>query len=163
MKMEPIIDYYNNLGINRDKVLDLCLVDSRNYILVPEMLLKLSGHGSQYMYISEPLVAKMLYERAKEEIQRMGLTHVFLYDIRDEGNVEAVMVVVKYQTVADLHTKVSGARPPPTGPNSFVFTYVFTKKHLCWRLAPPPMRVGAPPTGNPGSAPAKEPNYRKQD
>ena len=43
--------------------------------------------------------------------------------------------------------------PPPTGPNSFVFTYVFTKKHLCQRLAPPPMRVGAPPTGNPGSAP----------
>ena len=34
--------------------------------------------------------------------------------------------------------------PPPTGPNSFVFTYVFTGKHLCRRLAPPPMRVGAP-------------------
>ena len=48
-------------------------------------------------------------------------------------------------TVADLHTKVSGARPPPPiGLNSFVFTYVFTEKHLCWRLAPPPMRVGAP-------------------
>ena len=46
--------------------------------------------------------------------------------------------------VADLHTKVSGAYPPPTGPNSFVFTYVFTKKHLCQRLVPPPMRVGAP-------------------
>ena len=44
--------------------------------------------------------------------------------------------------------------PPPTGPNSFVFTYVFTEKHLCQRLAPPPMRVGAPPRGNPGSAPA---------
>ena len=49
------------------------------------------------------------------------------------------------QSVADLHTKVSSARPPPpTGPNSFAFTYVFTKKHLCQRLAPPPMRVGAP-------------------
>ena len=47
--------------------------------------------------------------------------------------------------VADLHTKVSGAPPPPTGPNSFVFTYVFTEKRLCWRLAPPPTRVGAPP------------------
>ena len=34
--------------------------------------------------------------------------------------------------------------PPPTGPNSFIFTYVFTEKHLCRRLAPPPMRVGAP-------------------
>ena len=34
--------------------------------------------------------------------------------------------------------------PPPTGPNSFVFTYVFTEKHLCQRLAPPQMRVGAP-------------------
>ena len=61
-----------------------------------------------------------------------------------------------YITVADLHTKVSGARPPPrTGPNSFVFIYVITKKHLCQRLVPPPMRVGdPPPTGNPGSAPA---------
>ena len=47
--------------------------------------------------------------------------------------------------VADLHTKVSGVPPPPpTGPNSFIFTYVFTKKHLCQRLAPPPKRVGAP-------------------
>ena len=55
--------------------------------------------------------------------------------------------------MADLHTKVSGARPPPTGPNSFVFTYVFTKKCLCRRLAPPPTRVGDPPTGNSGSAP----------
>ena len=47
--------------------------------------------------------------------------------------------------------------PPPTGPNSFIFTCVFTEKCLCRRLAPPPMRVGAPPpppTGNPGSAPA---------
>ena len=41
--------------------------------------------------------------------------------------------------------KSSRHAPPPTGPNSFVFTYVFTKKHLCWRLAPPPTRVGAPP------------------
>ena len=56
--------------------------------------------------------------------------------------------------MADLHTKVSGACPPPTGPNSFVFTYVFTEKCLCQRLAPPPMRVGTPPMGNPGSAPA---------
>ena len=47
------------------------------------------------------------------------------------------------------------APPPPTGPNSFVFTYVFTEKHLYRRLAPPPTRVGAPPTGNPGSAPAE--------
>ena len=43
--------------------------------------------------------------------------------------------------------------PPPTGPNSFIFTYHFTEKCLCRRLAPPPMRVGTPPTGNPGSAP----------
>ena len=44
--------------------------------------------------------------------------------------------------------------PPPTGPNSFVFTYIFAEKCLCQRLAHPPTRVGAPPTGNPGSAPA---------
>ena len=56
--------------------------------------------------------------------------------------------VAKPSTVADLHTKVPGARPPPTGPNSFVFTYVFTEKHLCRRLAPP--------TGNPGSAPGRD-------
>ena len=34
---------------------------------------------------------------------------------------------------------------PPTGPNSFVFTYVFTEKCLCRRLVPPPMRVCTPP------------------
>ena len=35
--------------------------------------------------------------------------------------------------------------PPPTGPNSFIFTYVFTEKCLCRRLVPPPVRVGTPP------------------
>ena len=41
--------------------------------------------------------------------------------------------------------KFLACAPPPTGPNSFDFTYVFTEKqHLCRRLAPPPMRVGAP-------------------
>ena len=34
--------------------------------------------------------------------------------------------------------------PPPTGPNSFVVTYVFTKMCPCRRLAPPPTKVGAP-------------------
>ena len=43
--------------------------------------------------------------------------------------------------------------PLPTGPNSFIFTCVFTEKCPCWMLAPPPMRVGTPPMGNPGSAP----------
>ena len=56
--------------------------------------------------------------------------------------------------MADLHTKVSGARPP-TGPNYFVFTYVFAEKCPCQRLAPPPTRVGTPPTGNPASAPVE--------
>ena len=43
------------------------------------------------------------------------------------------------------------ARPPPTGSISFVFAYVFAKKCTHRRLAPP-QQVGAPPTGNPGSA-----------
>ena len=37
----------------------------------------------------------------------------------------------------------TGAHPPPTGSNSFIFTYVFTEKHPCQRLAPP--NVSAPP------------------
>ena len=40
---------------------------------------------------------------------------------------------------------------PPTGSNSFVFTYVFTEKHPHQRLAPPQW-LGTPPMGNPGSA-----------
>ena len=43
------------------------------------------------------------------------------------------------------------ARPPPTGSISFIFAYIFTKKCVRRRLAPPQW-VGAPPTGNPGSA-----------
>ena len=45
----------------------------------------------------------------------------------------------------------AGHTPPPMGPNSFVFTYIFTKKHPCWRSSPPQW-VHTPPTGNPGSA-----------
>ena len=47
-------------------------------------------------------------------------------------------------SLADLHTKFSGARPL-TGPNSFVFTHIFTEKHPCQRSTPPPpKRVHAP-------------------
>ena len=46
-------------------------------------------------------------------------------------------------SVADLHTKISGA-PPPTGPNTFVLTYIFAKKRPRRRLASPPRRVGRP-------------------
>ena len=42
--------------------------------------------------------------------------------------------------------------PLPTGPNSFVFPYIFTKKHPCRTLAPDPPARLAPPTGNLGSA-----------
>ena len=63
---------------------------------------------------------------------------------RDDSNSNNFYLLKKSTcAVADLHTKVSGA-PPPTGPNSFVFTHVFAKKCPCWRLVPPPTRVGAP-------------------
>ena len=45
--------------------------------------------------------------------------------------------------LADLGGR-DGRTPPLTGPNSFVFTYIFTKK--C------PLTGPSPPTGNPGSA-----------
>ena len=41
--------------------------------------------------------------------------------------------------------KFPARAPPPTGPNSFVFTYVFNKKRLCRRLAPPQREILDPP------------------
>ena len=46
---------------------------------------------------------------------------------------------------------VPGARPPPTGPNSFIFTYIFAKKHPRQRSTPP-LTGPRPPMGNLGSA-----------
>ena len=40
---------------------------------------------------------------------------------------------------------------PPMGPNSFIFAYIFTKKHPC-RRSMPPLMGACPPMGNPGSA-----------
>ena len=53
------------------------------------------------------------------------------------------LIFKMWYAVADLHTKISGA--PPTGPNSFVLTYMFAEKR--------PRQRSAPPTGNPRSAP----------
>ena len=47
----------------------------------------------------------------------------------------------------------AGCTPPPMGPNSFGFTYIFTKKHPRQRSMPP-LTGARPPTGNPGSATA---------
>ena len=49
--------------------------------------------------------------------------------------------------MADLEG-MPGARPP-TGPNYFVFAYIFTKK--CPRQRSTPPNGPTPPTGNPGS------------
>ena len=43
---------------------------------------------------------------------------------------------------------------PPTGPNSFVFTYIFVEK-CPRRRSTPPLTGPRPPTGNPGSATVK--------
>ena len=62
-------------------------------------------------------------------------------------------------TLADLHTKVSGpcpcAPPPPRDP-ILLFSQTFSPKSTCiGDIRPlPPEWVHAPPTGNPGSAPA---------
>ena len=48
------------------------------------------------------------------------------------------------------------AHAPPQQDKILSFLHVFTEKHLCQRLASPPMRVGAPPTGNPASAPVMD-------
>ena len=40
---------------------------------------------------------------------------------------------------------------PPKGPDSFILTYKFFETELPRELVPP-YEVGAPPTGNPGSA-----------
>ena len=43
-------------------------------------------------------------------------------------------------TLADLRGRGggrAGRTPPPTGPNSFVFTYIFTQKCLCQGSMPP--------------------------
>ena len=42
---------------------------------------------------------------------------------------------------------------PPQQDQILSFLHVFTEKCLCWRLAPPPMRVGTPQQEFPGSAP----------
>ena len=70
---------------------------------------------------------------------------------------------IKYTSVADLHTKVSGMCPPQQD-QILSFLHMFSPKSTCvrgwqplqWGLAPPP-----PPTGNPGSAPACGANFTK--
>ena len=57
--------------------------------------------------------------------------------------------LLKY-TLADLGGR-AGRTPPPMGPYSFVFTYIFTKR-CPHRRSMPPLKGARPPTGNPGSA-----------
>ena len=56
-----------------------------------------------------------------------------------------------YPALADLRGGHAGRTPPPTGPNSFIFTYIFTEKCPHWGSTPP-LTGPRPPMGNPGSA-----------
>ena len=55
---------------------------------------------------------------------------------------------IPLNAVADLHSKILDARPPPWGSKFFQFHAVFGKigKIVCWR-PPPPWGVGAPSSG----------------
>ena len=55
-----------------------------------------------------------------------------------------------YRTVADLHSKILDAPPPPGGPNSFNFMQFW--ENLAKSYVGAPWRFGAPPRENPGSA-----------
>ena len=79
--------------------------------------------------------------------------------------VKILLVVIRYlykrKDLANRAGIIGGSRgggtagvcpPPPTGSISFIFTYVFTKKCMHRRLAPPNGSAPPPPTGNPGSA-----------
>ena len=59
---------------------------------------------------------------------------------------ESRRIILVGSKVADLHTKISGTRPP-TGPNSFIFAYIFTVSEVRF-----PLTGVCPPAGNPGSA-----------
>ena len=58
---------------------------------------------------------------------------------------------VKTLPVADLHSKILDAHPPPGGPSSFNFMQFWGNfgKIVC---CPPPGDLAPPPRGNPGSA-----------
>ena len=47
-----------------------------------------------------------------------------------------------HSALADLGRR-AGRTPPPTGPNSFIFTYIFTKK--CWHRGSTPPNGSTPP------------------
>ena len=66
--------------------------------------------------------------------------------VRDPKYLHSKMITKSnsYQWRNYIQKFLARAPPAPTGSNSFVFTYVFTEKCLCRRLAPPPTRVGAP-------------------
>ena len=65
-------------------------------------------------------------------------------------------VKVNGLSVADLHTKVSGAPPPPNTTKFFRFYICFHQKVPVSEVGTPSNEGWRPPTGNPGSAPAYE-------
>ena len=62
------------------------------------------------------------------------------------------MLCIETNALTDPGGATGVRLPPPMGSNSFVFTFIFAKKHPNRRSVPPPT------TGNPGSATGMSPN-----
>ena len=94
----------------------------------------------------------------------LGIEQFFHKNIDVTTRQPSRWVYIMYPTglaLVDLHTKFSGTRPPaPTGPNSFIFTYIFTKKHLRQRSMPPP-NGSTPPNGKSRIRPCLGSNPRR--
>ena len=60
-------------NFSTESIKEVTLVESRNCLSVSNMLVKLSGHNSQYVIFEEQAFAEEIYQKSKTDLVDMGM------------------------------------------------------------------------------------------
>ena len=84
--------------ITIEEVKEYCMLSSRNCVSIGRLMLLLSGSQSQFEFLSDPVVAVSIYEKAKQDAINIGMKHDIYYfkEVKAE-NIEAIAEIVYYK------------------------------------------------------------------
>ena len=93
--------------IDPEVMFDFCLVHSRNCISVNSLLYTIGGQNSKYEFFKDNELANDVYDKATQDLAELGMEkNILWFDIKEEGNVKAVVAVLFYKRTKLQHPRL---------------------------------------------------------
>lgn len=96
--MATICDDDDFSMVEKDTVIEHFMIEEKNCMSVPSMLVKLGGYGSFYKFISDTTMAEMIFNKGREDLKNLDLFHDVYFNKKHQSIIsEAEISVVHYK------------------------------------------------------------------